>query len=149
MIYAEESISDTWDEMLPLMKRHYEELAMFGDAPFNVDKGAYTAPDAAGWLRFYTMRAGGELRGYSTFIVAPHHHYHGKRVATQDVIYIAPEVRGAGHGLAFIEWCDGQIIGRDNVDAIIRHSLLAHNFGPLLERVNYVPTQVAYVRRIK
>lgn len=86
------------------------------------------------------------LVGYALFFVRSNPHYKSSVQAVQDVIYLAPGVRG-GTGYKFIAWCDAQLAA-EGVQAVYQHVKAAHDFGRLLERQGYELVDFIYAKRL-
>lgn len=135
-------------EMLPILEKHYHEIAAFHDIKLNPDFDKYKMLDESGGLRVYTARDEfHQLVGYAVFFVAHNPHYRDSLQATQDVIYIEKSQRGAGIGLKFIDWCDGEL-RKDGCQVVYHHVKQKHNFGPLLESLNYKLVDLIFARRL-
>ena len=134
------------DEALPLLRAHWAEIAHYPDIPLEVDAQTYERSEAAGIVRCFTARTAGALVGYALFFVRHAPHYASSLQAVQDVVYLAPAVRG-GTGFRFIAWCDAQLAA-EGVQAVYHHVKRAHDFGPLLERQGYALVDLIYAKRL-
>ncbi len=106
MKFSSETVSQVWDELVPLAYAHHKELGYRW--PFNPKRNVYENCESAGFLYVYTMRdAEGKLIGYQVFNVLEHPHM-DLRVAHQDTIYVVPERRGHSAG-KFLGWVDDQL----------------------------------------
>lgn len=164
VIFRQEPLTETFiGEISPLLRDHWREIAHYPDIPLEPDYGVYRALAEAGMLRIYTVRepaamldvtTGQEadygvarLTGYAVFILRRAPHYKSSLEATQDILYLAPALRGRTIGAQFIRWCDGRLRG-DGVQVVIHHVKRAHNFGPMLERMGYEATDLLYRKRL-
>src|ERR1035437_7160828 len=106
MLFQRESVSEVWDELLPLAGQHHAENQIHW--PFKADRGPYDAMEKAGLLAVYTMRDNaGFLKGYQVFTVMQHPHYEC-RIGYQDTIYVEPKSRGFWSG-RFLIWVDYEL----------------------------------------
>lgn len=146
--FKRERIHDLWGELAPLLPEHWREVAYYADIPLDPDTERYEAIENAGGLRCYTARNSGRLVGYAFYFVGPHLHYKGAVVAQQDVLYVERSHRG-GLGLKLIMWCDEQLRA-EHVQVVTHHVKNAPhlNFGPLLKRKGYEPTDTLWSRRL-
>jgi hypothetical protein len=135
-------------EMLPLLERHWEEVAHYPDIRLEVDASAYHAAESAGALRIYTVRDADDrqLIGYAAFFVRPSPHYRSSLQAAQDVIYVSPIARGST-GARLIRFADDEL-SSEGVQAVYHHVKLAHNWGKLLERAGYEAVDIIYAKRL-
>lgn len=138
-----------FDELAPLVKEHYGELASFQDIPLDVAVSRYLAIEADGKLRIYVARdASGQFVGYSAFVLYNCTHAASSVRAIQDVIFLQKPFRGRGLGERLVVWCDEQLRA-DGVDVAYQVTKLSHDFGPMLESVGYTLVDKVYARRLK
>ena len=135
------------DEAMPLLEAHWREISHYPDIPLSVDRDAYVAAARAGFIRAYLCREEGALRGYAVYFVRRHMHYTSSLTAVQDVLYLAPELRGQALGAAFIQWCDEQLWA-EGVQVVTHHVKLAHDFGPTLAALGYEHVEAMWQRRL-
>jgi GNAT superfamily N-acetyltransferase len=137
-------------ELTPLLLAHKDEIAHYPDIPLHVDATVYHAAEANGALRIYTIRdldqPHAPLVGYAVFFVRANPHYADSVQAVQDVLYVAPERRGRT-GAKLIRFADA-CLRAEGVQAVYHHVKVAHNFGPLLERMGYEAVDVIYAKRL-
>lgn len=147
MIYAEEKFENIYLEMLPLLYKHYEEIAHYQDIKLEVDDKKYIALTRMGVFRLFTARdpAANELLGYQGFMISNNIHYSSSVQAVEDVLYVHPQRRG--FGAKFIRWVDDEL-ARSGIQVVYRHVKKAHNHGPLLVRQNYTEIDHIYGKRL-
>lgn len=144
--FAKESIKDCYEESLPLLKEHWEEIAHFKDIPLEPDLENYLLAENNGMVRVFTARdEEKKLVGYAVYFVRKNMHYKSSLQAVQDILFITKSKRGMGG--RFILWCDEQL-KNEGVQATYHHVKQAHNFGPLLERFGYQMVDLIYSRRL-
>lgn len=147
--YQLEPITSLWDEILPLVKAHYHEVAHYQDIELAPDFDQYDALDQAGILRAYTARVDGVLIGYAIFMVKRNLHYSRSLQAIQDVLFILPEYRKNGVGAGLILHCDMEL---DKLGAeVVYHHVKVKpelDFSPLLERIGYELIDKIYGKRM-
>ena len=143
---AQELASEVWDEIMPLLKNHWQEIAHYKDIPLDPDYSVYKQMEDMGALRVYTVRKEGKLIGYSAFFIRQHPHYKSSKQAVQDIIYVDPAHRG-GVGRRLIKECD-ELLKAEGVQVVYQHVKAAHNFGPLLERMGYQMQDIIYSKRL-
>jgi len=147
--FAKERFADVIDEAMPLLYRHWQELARYPDIELAVDYDSYRAIEAAGKLAVYTARDAGMLVGYAAFIVGANSHYctSGPQ-AKQDVVYIAQEHRGGRVGLNFLRFCDDQLQA-DGVVVVYQHEKVSHPaLGRVLAHIGYENVERIWARRL-
>lgn len=108
-------IAEIRDVAAPLLRAHWEEVAKNKHLMvLDPDWRYYEHLEAAGRLSSFSAWFDGKLVGYSVSIFFPKHpHYSGLAVMQNDVIYVAPECRGAK-----LEGT-GRGLGRELVDATL------------------------------
>ena len=137
---------ELFNEALPLLKKHFDEISAFKDIPLDPDLEGYLKTDEAGMMRCFTMRTADNLLiGYAVFFVRFNPHYKNSLQAVQDIIYVHPAYRGKGG--KFILWCDDQLRA-EGIQVVYHHIKAAHNFGPMLERIGYKLVDLIYARRL-
>lgn len=145
--FQRERAIDLWPEIMPLLEKHWHEIAHYADIKLEPDVKAYNWADDFGALRCFTARVGETLVGYAIYFVRPNLHYTSSLQASQDVLFLLPEYRGKLIGAQFIAWCDAQLQA-EGVQVVTQHVKAEHNFGPLLERMGYQLVDLIYSRRL-
>jgi GNAT superfamily N-acetyltransferase len=147
--FQQERFVDWIEEALPLLRRHWHELAHYSDIPLDIDRKGYTALCAAGLMRIYTARLADKLVGYAVFIVGKNGHYHGSGpMAKQDVLYVDPAHRRGSLGIRLVRYAD-EMLRFDGVNVVYHHVKLAHPaLGRVLEHLGYEPIETLYGRRL-
>lgn len=138
--------SDLFHEVMPLLEKHYHEIAHYKDIELDPDIEAYENLERNNAIRCFIARDELEVMvGYAVYFIRHNIHYKSSLQALQDVIYIDPERRG--FGAQFILWCDEQLKA-EGVQIVYHHVKNAHNFGPMLERLGYRLVDLIYTRRL-
>lgn len=89
-----ESLTTTLEELKPLFRPHYEELALDQDrVPLDPEWSYYYDRDAAGQALCVVLRDGGAVVGYFVGFIAPHPHYRTCLTLTQDLFWLHPDYR--------------------------------------------------------
>lgn len=138
--------SELFHEVMPLLEKHYHEIAHYKDIDLDPDIEQYLKLEEIGAIRCFIARDELEVMvGYAVYFIRHNIHYKSSLQALQDVIYIDPERRG--FGAQFILWCDEQLKA-EGVQIVYHHVKNAHNFGPMLERLGYRLVDLIYTRRL-
>jgi len=146
--FQEEDIIGLWDEIGPLLEKHYREIAHYQDIPLSVDREAYNRLQIDGRLRVFTVRTKEwQLIGYAIFVLRYNLHYKESFQALQDVLFLLPEYRKTRIGSRLIDFAD-ECLREDGVQVVIHHMKAAHSFGPLLERKGYELQDLIYTKRL-
>lgn len=132
-----------------LLRAHWAEIAYFPDIPLEPDWDAYADAEARGALRIFTVRVAGELVGYAVYFLKNNPHYKSSLFAAQDILYLAPEHRGARTGAHLILFADTYLrsIG---VQVVCQHSKARRDIdiGPLLKRLGYELMDTVWTKRL-
>lgn len=135
-------------EMLPLLVRHWREVALnHADVPLDIDEKRYAELEEAGGLHIVTARRNGLLIGYHVALVSGHLHYASTLHGITDVYWIAPECR---HGVTAMRLF--QAVERElkalGVRKLFTATKLHLDQGPLFERLGYKPVERLYAKLI-
>lgn len=132
------------DEVMPLLPRHYEELALNQDkVPLAPQYGEYLRRDALGMVLCVTLRSAGELVGYFVGFVAPGLHYQTCLTLHLDIFWIAPEHRGQMGGVKLFKAVEREA-KRRGVHRMFVGSKCHADASFLFERLGYERCEVTY-----
>ena len=148
-VFAIERLTQSvWDEIVPLLRAHWREVAHFKDIALEPSRPFYDAVQDSGRARFFTTRdEAGSLTGYAMFFVQPNPHYASSVQAVNDVVFLDRSMRGMT-GWKFLKYCDAQLEA-EGVDAIYWHVKAFKDFGPILERMGCALVDQIYARRVQ
>ena len=148
VIYERAILTDTLiAEMTPLLMAHKDEICLYEDFVFNPDWDLYKYLESNNTLRIFTARENGVLIGYAGYSVEHNLHYSDVLHASQDVLYLKPDRRGAMVGVKLIKYADEQL-AQMGVKLVSHHVKVNNDFGPLLERMGYNLAEKIYERRL-
>ena len=140
--------SDLQAEMLPLLSKHWEEIAINRDKiPLDIDMDRYAALEEAGALHIVTAREDGELIGYHVAIVSPHLHYKSTLHGITDVYFIRPEHRKGFTGIRLFKRVEEEM-RKLGVRKLFTGTKLHLDMGKVFERLGYSPTERLYTKYI-
>lgn len=147
-VYAVERWRDLRAEMMPMLVRHWREVALnHADVPLDIDEARYRSLDEGGALHILTARRNGLLIGYHVAIVSGHLHYASTLHGITDVYWLAPECR---HGVTAMRMF--QNVERElkaiGVRKLFTATKLHMDQGPLFERLGYRPVERLYAKLI-
>lgn len=147
MKYQIESILSVAAEALPLLQKHYDELTLNKDVvKLSPAWDRYAELEELGRFVVMTLRTEQNvLVGYSAFFLDFHLHYSDMPMASNDVLYLEPELRRSGHGLGLIQYSEDTLVALgaqkilwhvkfDKITDGKQHKL---DFRPLLHRLGY------------
>lgn len=146
--YAVERWRDLRDEMIPLLVRHWHEVALnHAEVPLDIDEARYADLDEKGALHIVTARSDGALIGYHVAIVTTHLHYASTLHGITDVYWIAPEKR---HGITAVRMF--QRVEKElkalGVRKLFTGTKLHIDQGRLFESLGYRPVERLYSKLI-
>ena len=145
MFTEERFTPDNIDEMDPLTVDHIGEVGPF-QFEFKIDWDRYVLLESMGSIRLFVARVGGQMVGYSVYVIATHTHFANTVFASQDALYIVPDHRGKGMGARFIRFCEEQLA--DVCDAITQAVTPEVDFSENLLKCGYVPLENLYVKNL-
>jgi hypothetical protein len=147
-IYAVERWRDLRAEMMPLLVRHWREVALnHADVPLDIDEARYRALDESGALHIVTARRADALIGYHVAIVSPHLHYASTLHGITDVYWIAPECRHGVTAMRLFQAVERELKGV-GVRKLFTATKLHLDQGALFERLGYRPVERLYAKLI-
>lgn len=136
------------DEMQPLLRAHYEEIAWRPDKiRLDPDYERYSLLDKLDKLRIYTARVDAELIGYAVFILNPHLHYRENFVAMNDIVFVYPNRRGALAGKKLLTFAE-QALRAEGVQTIGLHIKKAHNWGAMAGYLGFEEVESTWLKWI-
>jgi GNAT superfamily N-acetyltransferase len=143
-----ERLSSVHDEILPLLEKHWQEIALNRDkirlAP---DWESYWKKDECGDLHIITVRIDGKLVGYHVAFLLRHLHYQEDVIAATDIYYIDPQVRGAGIGASLFLEVERSLRSL-GVKKIVSMTKIHQDHGKLLTALGYEAVETVYSKYI-
>lgn len=147
-VYAVERWRDLRSEMLPLLVRHWREVALnHADVPLDIDEARYAHLDDVDALHILTIRRAGLLIGYHVAIISTHLHYASTLHGITDVYWIAPECRHGVTAMRMFQAVERELKTR-GVRKLFTATKLHMDQGPLFERLRYKPVERLYAKLI-
>ena len=146
--YSVEQWPDVIEEAVPLLVRHWEEIATDKDKiPLDIDYASYEALHEAGALHIVVAREDGRMIGYYCSVVRPHLHYKSTMFAFTDIFFVAPEYRNGRIGLGLFKRNE-QSLKALGVQKIFGASKITPDAGPLFRRLGYGTHETVYSKWI-
>lgn len=146
VVIARERWIDAWPEIEPLSFAHHAEVAWPGEAPPCAVPAVFAAAEEQGRLVCFTLRLDLELIGYAWFWIYEDPQHAGERRATADALYLRPDCRLGTTGTRFLAaCCDALTAG--GIRVILIGVRAGRDFGPVLQRLGFAPTETTYARR--
>jgi len=148
MDFALENVIDIKSELEPIIKLHWEQIALNKDKiKLNPDWNQYKLLEDAGILKLYTVRDGTELVGYFCVVMAMGLHYADHVMAACDVLYVKPDKRAGLTGYKLIAFVEKEL-KKLNVSVLAINTKVHAPFDKLMERMNYKCTERLYQKYI-
>lgn len=147
MNFQREKAQDVFQEMIPLLQKHWEEISHYKDIPLEPDFEMYFKMEDIGMLRVFTARdTSNKLIGYAVYFVKHNMHYKSSLQALQDVIFIDPASRGTG--VKFILWTEARL-REEGIQLVMQHIKVATtNTIALFERLGYDKIDIILGKRL-
>ena len=147
-MYQRERSHDLWGEILPLLREHFTEIAMFADIALHPDVDRYNQVEERGALRCYTARMTGILVGYAIFFVDFNLHYSDSLQANQDVLFVMQAHRHGRVGFGLIRFSE-RALQLEGVQVVYQHIKVKTPMTvALFERMGYEPSDLVLVKRL-
>lgn len=147
--YAVERWKDIRSEMLPLLVRHWHEIALnHADVPLDIDEQRYAALDEAEALHIVTARKEGALIGYHVAIISGHLHYASTLHGITDVYFVAPEFRQGFTGIRLFQRVEQEMRGL-GVKKLFTGTKVHLDMSKLFERLGYKRVEYLYAKILK
>lgn len=144
--FTHESAESAWDELLPLIKSHFNEISYHQDIGISPDKSMYIAACNGGFYKLFTVRDGKNLIGYAGYFLQRHPHVNAIQ-ANSDLIYIRPDYRGHGAGKNLIQFAD-TFLKTCGVSIVYLSISEKMDFSKMIEPMGYLPVDRSYARRL-
>lgn len=147
--YAVERWKDLRTEMLPLLVRHWREIALnHADVPLDIDERRYAELDEGGALHIVTARRHGSLIGYHVAIISPHLHYASTLHGITDVYYVAPEFREGFTGIRLFQHVEKEMRSL-GVKKLFTGTKVHLDMSKLFERLGYRRVEYLYAKILR
>lgn len=145
LTFQVERLADVRAEAEPLLRRHWEEIALNKDkVPLDPDWPLIEHMDATGITIITTARRDGKLVGYVCDLTHGATGYRSLKVAENFVFWLDPAERGRGVGLRLLRAAEANAIER-GCNKIVRHVKIKNpEAGRVLEALGYVATDIIY-----
>lgn len=148
IVYAEEKLKDCLEEMKPILRLHYEEIAMYKDKiPLDPDYSKYFLLEEEGIFHAVTVRDEGKLIGYFLSLVTPSIHYSQTVYAVNDILYVHPNYRLSGVGQEMFRFAEEKLKEK-GADVIAIHMKTALPFDSLCKGMGYDYAERNYTKYI-
>lgn len=148
LTYQTEKFVDIWEEVQPLLARHWDEVAAKGMCgELNINEDVYRQAEERGMLHITTARTDGKLVGYAAYFIVPNIHYSHLRMADPDVFFLAPEHRKGRAGIRLLQKAEDELknIG---VTTIVQKVKVSHDCGAIFLRMGYVHVENVWMKKV-
>lgn len=137
IIYQQESLVTVKADIIPLLEKHWEEVAINKEKiKLNPDWDAYANLEDSGVLKIFTARNEGKLIGYFVVFVKPHIHYKDHLFCYNDLIFIDEEYRKGFTSPRLIKFAE-KCLKADGVEVMIVNTKTHKPFDSLLVWLGY------------
>jgi GNAT superfamily N-acetyltransferase len=150
MHVVQTTVADKIDSMMPLLERHWDEIARNKDVMvLKPNVQAYAALESAGLLIGLIAYDGEQPIGYAVTVLNHSHlHYADLATAMNDVLFVLPEYRGASRaGLRLIAETE-RIAKERGAQLVMWHAKRDTALEGLLPRLGYEVQDVIYSRAV-
>jgi len=140
------SFESHFDQLLPLMQSHFNEISYHTDYEFAPNKGLYIEAEKHGKMKLFVVKSGGDLIGYSTYFVNKHNHVDILQ-AHQDSIYLKPDYRRTGIGKVLIQFAEN-IFRSLGVSVVFVSVSDKYDYSTMLIPMGYKSVEKLYARSL-
>jgi len=150
MIYGIETFDSTYDELLPLIQEHHEEIDEYKEKLYvNIDKGFYQAIEGSGHLLIFTARTDdGKLVGYASFIIQRNPHYQHTVFGINDAIFVKKEYRNTKAGVELVRRAEEVLKNKIGVEFITYHAKVKHSLTRFFKKLGYRMHEHSYMKEV-
>jgi GNAT superfamily N-acetyltransferase len=136
--YQQESLSTCKDDAIPLLEKHWEEVALNKDKiKLNPDWDAYADLEDAGMLKIFTARnSENKLVGYFVVFVKAHIHYKDHMFAYNDILFVDQDYRKGFTSPRLMKFAE-KCLKADGVDVLVVNTKRHKPFDSLLIWLGY------------
>ena len=144
MDFALENLANVKRDIEPLIKQHWEEIALNKDIiKLNPDWRAYAELDRVNALRVFTARKDGKLVGYFVVIVSKALHYADHLFANNDIIFLTKPARKGLTGVKLIKFAIDSLKA-EGITKLHINTKAHQPFDPILERLGFEEIERIY-----
>jgi len=144
MKFSLENLARVRHEIEPLIKQHYDEIALNKDIiNLNPDWEGYARLDSINALRIYTARKDDELMGYFVVIVSKSLHYRDHLFANNDIIFLTKPARKGLTGVKLIKYAIDSLAA-EGITKLHVNTKAHQPFDAILERLNFEEIERVY-----
>ena len=144
MEFSLENLARVRREAEPLLKQHYDEIALNKDIiKLNPDWEGYARLDAVNALRIYTARKDDKLVGYFVVIVSKSLHYRDHLFANNDIIFLTKPARRGLAGMKLIKYAI-KSLAAEGITKLHINTKAHQPFDAILERLNFEEIERVY-----
>ena len=135
--YQQEFLSQVQSDIEPLIRLHWEEIALNQDnIKLNPDWESYANLESEGKLKIFTARDGDNLVGYFVTVLGRNIHYKDHVFASNDVIYLHKDYRKGFAGIRLIKFAK-KCLSEDGISVLTINTKVHQPFDKVLERLGF------------
>ena len=140
---------ELYEEVKPLLKEHWEEVADDKDnIKLDPNKDYYFLMEESKSLHCLVCRdIKGKIKGYVVTFIINHPHYKNNKFASIDILYLHPKNRKGMLGIKLIKKHE-EMMKELNVDIIAYHFKPKKDFSNILERLGHSFFEISYRKYI-
>lgn len=151
-VFGIERVSDMLEELAGLHRMHYEETETeYMDHEYAPNYPSYMEMEKDGRFVVFTCRIGLKMVGYLQYYVFRDMHSQHVLQAREDAFFIHPLVRGKKIAPQLLAYAEDALraLGCQYVGMTSKAPVGAPDIGPFLERREYRPVAVYYVKKLE
>lgn len=143
------------EELIPLFKKHWEEIGMVGSEglSLNINEDYYKALNACGqYLAIGLRNDDDKLIGYLSLMVYNHPHHEGTNFALTDCFIVDKDYRGLSVFKSIIKMfklAEKILIQEFNVTHMQFVCSVGKDLTPLAKRMGYIPSDIMFIKKLE
>ncbi len=138
LIFAVESLTKCWNEIMVLASQHWGETEGFRRGePFAPSYDRYIQCEQTGFFVMFTARDGEKLAGYAGMYVTNSMHSQAL-IAVEDQWFLLPEYRKGRNAIQMVKYVEANLAER-GVTALTMSAKISNGAGKILEYMGYLP----------
>jgi hypothetical protein len=146
--FARETVASVIEEIQPLLRAHWEEIAHWPDIEFKPALDRYQQLESVNFLRIYTARDEGALVGYAIYVVATGLHSSSTLQAEEDCFYISPAARSRQPWMPLLSLAEASLKA-EGVIVMLQHAKqCVPVLGKILKQLHYEPVDQVWAKRL-
>ena len=146
--YQKRFISEIKEDLLPLLEKHKEEVAVYDFFSLNVMWDVYESAEDAGDFVCYTAEDDGTIIGYVAYFISEAVHYADEVYAVMDVIFLDEAYRHSPVSRELMQYAEEELRRCFNITMLTIHMKVWLTFKQLADDLGYDLKELMYTKYV-